>query len=120
MGETIIVEPGGVTPTTSTKFCAMVTMKITTPMIKGMHAFNTAGGSHWMGFFFEKQAYKLCDECKAPGYDTNLCDKRKTRRINMEGPVKNFGPEVELVILPERDPQEIVNLFLQHGHQRRF
>lgn len=37
----------------------------------------------------------------------------------MERTVRNLGPALEPVLLPERSPQELANLFMQHGHQRR-
>ncbi|XP_026387369.1 uncharacterized protein LOC113282550 [Papaver somniferum] len=85
--ETIVVEPNGIHPTTSTKFRAMIMMNVNTHMTKVIHAANAAGVL--VG---------------------------KTRRINMESTIRHFGPVVEPVILPIRNPQELVDLFMQHGH----
>lgn len=119
MGDTVVVEPDGITPTTSSKFRALIMIRVTTPLITGIHAINVAEVSRWVGFFFAKQPYKVCVECKVLDHNTDLCGNLKTRRLIMEETVKKFGPEVELVTLPERNSQEIAQLFLQHGHQRR-
>lgn len=72
VGETVVVEPDGVHPTTSNKFRALVMVNVTTHLIKGTHVANAAGVARWVGFFFEKQPYKLSDECKVPDHDTRL------------------------------------------------
>lgn len=112
----MVVEPNGIHPITSKKFRALVMMKAKIKnMIKGIHAANFAGVTRWVGFHFEKQPYKLRDKCKVPDHNTRLCGDRKTQKINMERTVRNFGPALEPVILPQKNPQELANLFMQHS-----
>ncbi|XP_026383705.1 uncharacterized protein LOC113279220 [Papaver somniferum] len=70
-------------------------------------------------FFFEKQPYKLCPACRVPNHDSDKCNDRRTRRINTESAIRNLGPAVEQIVLPVRNPEELANLYMQHGHQRR-
>lgn len=91
---------------------------VITPLINGIYAANAAGITRWVGYFYEKQPYRLCQACKvADHFDANF-ELMKNQRLATEETVHNFG-FAETILPQARNPQEEAQLFLQHGSNRR-
>ncbi|XP_026416959.1 uncharacterized protein LOC113312422 [Papaver somniferum] len=118
VGEVRVVGPDGINPPTSSRYRTLVLIDVTTLLIEGIYVANAAGVTRWVGFFYEKQPYRLCPNCKVPDHEANPCADVTQRRIEMEEMVRGLGfPEP---IYPQyRNLQEESQMFSQYGSQRR-